>query len=217
MTEPTRWQTDTDTGHSDWYAKHFRTLREQGNDLDGEARFMDVLLPRHARVLDAGCGQGRTGGALMARGHEVVGVDADPVLIAAAEIDNPGPTWILADLSTLDLHADHPPFDAAVLAGNVMSFVAPGTEARVLERIASHLTDDGLLVTGFHLEMCDLATFDAAVDQAGLHRRQRFATWDLEPWPNDKSPADAHSAGDSSDSEKSSVDFCVTVLVKQRA
>jgi len=196
MTDPTRWTTETDDGHSEWYAEHFRTLRADGADLDGEARFLDALLPRGAHVLDAGCGQGRTGAALLARGHDVVGVDADPVLIAAARVDNPGPRWIEADLAALDLEAEGTtrPFDAAILAGNVMSFVAPGTEAQVLRRIADHLTPEGLIVTGFHLEMCDRDTFDAAVGTAGLRIRHRFATWDLKPWPAE------------------SADFCVTIL-----
>jgi len=35
-------------------------------------------------VLAAGCGTGRTGAGLHVCGHEVAGVDADPVLLAAA-------------------------------------------------------------------------------------------------------------------------------------
>ena len=199
--EPTRWVTDNPETHSDWYVEHFRNLQSDGADLEGEARFVDAMLPRHARVLDGGCGQGRTGGALHRRGHIVVGVDADPVLITAAEQDNPGPTWLLSDLATMDLtrHGITEPFDAAVLAGNVISFVTPGTEATVLARISEHIVEDGFIVTGFHLEMCDLATYDAAVTQAGLRMEHRFATWDLRPWPAD-------------DEVDSTVDFCVTVL-----
>lgn len=197
MTEPTRWITDNPDTHSAWYVEHFRQLRAEGADLEGEARFVDTMLPRHARVLDAGCGQGRTGAALHARGHAVVGVDADPVLIAAARTDNPGPTWILADLVSLDLaqHGITEPFDAAVLAGNVISFVTPGTEATVLLRIADHVLPDGFVVTGFHTSMCDREAFDRSVEEAGLRIENRFATWDLRPWPVD---------GDA--------EFCVTVL-----
>lgn len=201
--EPTRWVTDNPETHSDWYVEHFRSLQADGADLEGEARFVDAMLPRHARVLDGGCGQGRTGGALHRRGHVVVGVDADPVLIAAAEQDNPGPTWLLTDLATMDLTQSGitEPFNAAVLAGNVISFVTPGTEATVLARVADHLVEDGFIVTGFHLEMCDIAVFDAAVTQAGLRIDHRFATWDLRRWPDD---------GDTA--ADPTVDFCVTVL-----
>lgn len=202
MGEPTRWATDNPDDHSAGYVAHFRQLTAEGADLDGEARFVDGLLARGSRVLDAGCGQGRTGGALHRWGHHVVGVDADPVLIDAARTDNPGPEYVLADLADLDLakHGIAGRFDAAVLAGNVISFVTPGTEASVLQAIARHLVDGGLIVTGFHLEKCDVARHDAAASEAGLTQVSRFATWDLDPWPGNAQPTDE------------TVDFCVTVL-----
>ena len=35
--------------------------------------------------------------------QDVVGVDIDPALIAAAEVDHPGPVWLARDLATFDL------------------------------------------------------------------------------------------------------------------
>ena len=141
MGKPTRWVTDTSAGHSEWYVERFRTMAAEGADLAGEARLVDAMVRRGARVLDAGCGSGRVGAELAARGHTVVGVDADPVLIEAARSDHPGPRWLVADLAELDLAAEGEPepFDAAVLAGNVVVFVAPGTEAQVLGRVAAHV------------------------------------------------------------------------------
>lgn len=188
MGAPTRWETDTDDGHSEWYVDRFRKMAADGDDLEGEARLVDAMLPRGARVLDAGCGPGRTGAALHARGHTVVGVDADPVLIAAAEEDHPGPRWLVGDLADLDLaaHGQAEPFDAAVMAGNVIVFVAPGTEADVLRRVAAHVVPDGFVVVGFHVNRTlALADFDAAVAEAGLRIDHRFATWDLVPWHDD--------------------------------
>jgi len=78
MATPPRWFTDTGEGHSQWYVDHFRELATAGEDLEGEARMIDAMVPRQARILDAGCGQGRTGAALFPRGHQVVGIDADP-------------------------------------------------------------------------------------------------------------------------------------------
>src|SRR5690606_23290857 len=131
---PPRWITDTKEGHSEWYVERFRSMAAEGADLAGEARLVDTMVPRGARILDAGCGPGRVGGELHARGHTVVGVDVDPVLVAAAAEDHPGPTWLVGDLAELDLPARgiDEPFDLAVMAGNVMVFLAPGTEAEVL-------------------------------------------------------------------------------------
>lgn len=179
---PTRWETDTKAGHSQWYVERFRRLASEGQDLAGEARLVDAMLPPRGRVLDAGCGPGRVGAVLHERGHTVVGVDADPVLVEAAASDHPGPRWLVADLSELDL-ADEEPFDGAVLAGNVMVFLAPGTEAEVLRRVAHHVRPDGFVVTGFHTDReLALADFDAAVTRSGLQLEHRFATWDLRAW-----------------------------------
>ncbi|MFV0307199.1 MAG: class I SAM-dependent methyltransferase [Desertimonas sp.] len=188
MARPTRWVTDTKDGHSEWYIERFRTMAADGADLGGEARLLDAMVSPGSRILDAGCGPGRLGAVLDQRGHTVVGVDADPKLIAAAEIDHPGPRWLVADLAELDLPAIGVPerFDAAVLAGNVMVFLAPGTEADVLRRVAAHVVADGPIVVGFHTNReLSLDAFDQAVEAAGLRREHRFATWDLRAWHDD--------------------------------
>lgn len=182
-----RWFTDHGEGHAAWYIDRFRRMAADGTDLEGEARFMDALLERGARVLDAGCGPGRVAGALHGRGHTVVGVDVDPALIAAAREDYPGPRYLVADLAGLEL-ADEDPFDAAVLAGNVLVFVAPGTEEAVLRRVAAHLRPDGVVVAGFGTDRgYPVADLDRHASAAGLRLEQRFATWDLRPWRDDAS------------------------------
>lgn len=182
---PPRWLTDHAPDHSQWYIERFRRMAEEGTDLAGEARLVDALVSPGARILDAGCGPGRVGGALHQRGHRVVGVDVDPSLIGAAMQDHPGPLWIVADLTELDLaaggYADR--FDAAVLAGNVMPYLAPGTGGRVLIQVARHLGPDAPIAVGFGVDRgYSLAAFDADVISAGLSLEHRFSTWDLRPW-----------------------------------
>ena len=114
----------------------------------------------------------------------MVGVDADPALIAAAEVDHQGPTYLVADLADLDLAASghDEPFAAAVMAGNVIAFIAPDTEAAVLRHVADHVVDDGFVAVGFHISKMALDVFEKAVADAGLAVEHRFATWDLRAW-----------------------------------
>lgn len=193
MVEQSLWmrKVAADPGHSDWYIERFRAMARAGADLDGEARFVDAMAPRGARILDAGCGPGRLGGYLAAAGHRVVGVDVDPVLIRAAEQDHPGPRWLVGDLAELDLPARGDadlaePFDVIVSAGNVMTFLAPSTRVRVLGRLRAHLAGDGRAAIGFGAGRdYPFAAFLDDAAAAGLTPELLLATWDLRPFTDD--------------------------------
>jgi SAM-dependent methyltransferase len=165
--------------HSARYVQRFKDMAAEGKDLDGEARLVDAMVRRRSRILDAGCGPGRVGGALHRLGHDVVGVDLDPELIAAAERDQPGPLWITADLAELQLGRT---FDVIVCAGNVVTFLAPQSRAEVLSRLAKHLVGDGRLVVGFGAGRdYEFEEFRSDVASAGLAVDLELATWDLRP------------------------------------
>lgn len=185
--ERSGWEeiTAADPTHSQRYAERFRTMAREGRDLDGEARLVDAMAPRGARILDAGCGPGRVGAALAARGHTVVGVDVDPVLVRAANSDHPGPMWLVGDLAELDLPARGitEPFDVIVCAGNVMAFLAPSTRRPVLAGFARHLRDGGRAVIGFGAGRgYEFEDFAADVAASGLRVDLRLATWELHPF-----------------------------------
>lgn len=190
MVEQSKWMKKVadDPKHSSWYVERFRTMAAEGKDLVGEARMIDAMVGRGARILDAGCGPGRVGGYLHEMGHEVVGVDVDPVLIAAAEEDHPGPTWLVNDLAELDLPsrgiADG--FDVIVSAGNVMAFLAASTRQEVLVRLGRHLKPDGRLVVGFGLSRdYSREEFHTNMATAGLTMDLELSTWDLRPTDQD--------------------------------
>jgi SAM-dependent methyltransferase len=190
VTEQNAWlrMTEEDPEHSAAYVQRFRTLAEQGMDLVGEARLVDAMLPRGSRVLDAGCGPGRVGAHLHEVGHEVVGVDADPVLIAAAEEDHPGPRWLVQDLAELDLraHGIDAAFDAIVCAGNVMTFLAESTRTDVLRRMRDVVAGDGRAVIGFGAGRgYEFDDFLADAQASGWAPDLLLSTWDLRPFTPD--------------------------------
>jgi SAM-dependent methyltransferase len=166
------------------YDRRFDQLAATGVDMHGEAAFVEALGVRS--VLDAGCGTGRVAIELARRGFDVVGVDADPGMLSAARAKAPGLEWVLADLSDLDLSegGERRRFDAAVLAGNVMIFVVPGTEGAVVAQVAGHVRPGGLVVAGFQLVpgRLSLERYDEMATVAGLTLADRFATWDRKPW-----------------------------------
>lgn len=185
MAETSIWMSNVaaDPEHSHRYIERFRAMARAGDDLAGEARFVDAMAPRNARILDAGCGPGRVGGYLAGAGHRVVGVDVDPALIAAAEQDHPGPRWLVGDLAELDL-PDR--FDVIVSAGNVMTFLAPSTRVAVLSRLRAHLADDGRAAIGFGAGRgYEFGRFLEDATASGWAPDVLLSTWDLRPFADD--------------------------------
>jgi SAM-dependent methyltransferase len=190
MTEPSAWtrMTAENPEHSNAYIQRFRDLAAAGQDLVGEARLVDAMLPRRARVLDAGSGTGRIGGFLAGVGHDVVGVDDDPVLVAEARQEHPTATWLVGDLAELDLPAAGiaEPFHVILCAGNVMTFLAESTRVEVLRRIRAHVRDDGRAAIGFGAGRgYEFADFLADAAAAGWAPDLLLATWDLRPFTDD--------------------------------
>ncbi len=178
-----RWE-QTDAPRGDEYDERWRRLAAAGGSVHGEADLVDTLVSESGvtkAVLDAGCGTGRVAIELRRRGFDVVGVDLDETMLATAREKQPAIDWFRADLAALSLGRR---FGAAVLAGNVMIFVAPGTERDVLARIAEHLEPGGLVIAGFQVrpDRLSLVDYDDAAVAADCEFVDRFATWDRAPY-----------------------------------
>lgn len=176
MASGNRWLSG-EVPRGDDYDVRFDRLAASGVDVHGEAQLVASYAPR--RVLDAGCGTGRVAIELARRGIETVGVDLDPAMLAAAGRKAPDLVWVEADLAALDLGRR---FDVVVLAGNVVVFLTPGTEAGVVARLAAHLEPRGRLVAGFDVHPGGLADYDRWCETAGLVLEDRWATWDRAPF-----------------------------------
>jgi SAM-dependent methyltransferase len=165
--------------NADNYDAAFESRSAAGQNVHGEADFV-VRHGPHS-VLDAGCGTGRVTRELARRSLEVAGVDLDPQMLAVARRKAPQITWQVGDLATVELQRT---FDAVLLAGNVMIFLTPGTEAAVLANMARHLMPGGLLIAGFQLshDRLSLDQYDTLATKAGFTLVERWATWDQDAW-----------------------------------
>ncbi|WP_179471991.1 class I SAM-dependent DNA methyltransferase [Mycolicibacterium vinylchloridicum] len=180
----TRWQKSA-APRGDEYDARWKSLADAGQNIHGEADLVESILRESGghSVLDAGCGTGRVAIELASRGFVVAGVDADAAMLAAARAKAPDLRWIEADLADLST-AGVDRVNLVLLAGNVMIFLEPGTEARVLAGLAGRLTPGGLLVAGFSVrpDRLSLQQYDRAAEAAGLLPVVRWATWDREPY-----------------------------------
>lgn len=190
----TRWARGA--GANQGYGRRFGQLVASGEDIDGEARLADALLPRHATVLDAGSGMGRVAAALQRRGHRVVAVEPDPALVEQSRRTYPDLEVVASDILALGddtLRARGLPtaYDLVVMVGNVMVFLAEDTERAVLGRVRSLLADGGRVLVGFHPTDGPTTSRDYPAEEfvadltaAGLRVDLRAGSYELHP-PDD--------------------------------
>lgn len=170
--------------HSEAYAARWRRLAAEGNDIFGEARLVDALAARRSRILDAGCGTGRIAGWLARRGHDVVGVDIDPVLIGYAKTDYPDVAFEVADLESDPLPEES--FDIVVSAGNVMGFLSSEGRLGALRNMGAATRPGGRLIIGFGAGRgWEFADFLDAAREIGLRAESLFESWDLCPFTDE--------------------------------
>jgi SAM-dependent methyltransferase len=184
-----RWAGATGGAAGQQYAARFAALASAGADVHGEATFCASLIPPGARVLDAGCGTGRVAARLAELGYDCVGVDNDTSMLDIARESSDAVRWVFADLA--DLRDLGGPFDLVVAAGNVIPFLASGTEPVVIKALAARLVTNGLFVAGFGLDTAhlplvapsfDLADYDGWCADADLEVVARYSTWAKDPY-----------------------------------
>lgn len=188
---PTRWARGG--ARSVGYGERFADLIARGEDVHGEARLADAMLPRGAAVLDAGAGMGRVGAYLQDQGHRVVAAEPDPALVDQARRTYPGlvvlPHEILALTPAVLAEAGAPAaYDLVVCVGNVLTYLAEDTEVAVLARLGELLVPGGRVLAGFHLRSGPASAriyapedFAADVEAAGLAVQHHFGGYDLRP------------------------------------
>jgi len=182
---PTRWSLTA--AEQRGYGANFARLVDAGEDVDGEARLADALLPRGGRVVDVGSGMGRVAAALQARGHRVLATEPDPALREQSLATYPHLTVLPHEALALDPR-EHGGADLVVAVGNVMVYLGEGTERAVLGRLRELLADGGRVLVGFHPDAVAPGSrcyppeeFVADAHAAGLAVEHRFGSYELHP------------------------------------
>jgi len=185
------------------YDQRWDTMAARGENVHGEADAVTRLIERyldvrdrergHAlRILDAGCGTGRLAVELQRRGHEVTAVDLDPDMVDKARDKSTAVTWLVGDLSTVDLVTrgdlfDVAGFDVIVMAGNILNFCAPGTQSTIVHNMVNQLVDGGVFVCGWSQEPRDDAylwgDFVRDARDAGANVAETWTNWDGDAMP----------------------------------
>jgi SAM-dependent methyltransferase len=101
------------------------------------------LEPGRQRILELGCGPGHYAGRLVELGHEVLGLDLDSQMIAAARTGYPAVRFLCRDMSDLEGLAP-PAFDLAFCLGNVAAHLPRERVPRFLGRLAGILRPGGI-------------------------------------------------------------------------
>lgn len=156
-------------GIIDEYSK----LREQGLFVP-ERRAIERYFAPGSRVLDLGCGAGRTTHALDEQGFDVVGVDASSGMIAAASAADADVQYLVGDASSLPFSESE--FDNVLFSYNGLDELNPEAERlEALREIRRVLTPGGKFVFSTRNILRSLIPFPPTVDTA----RDLVAFWRL--------------------------------------
>jgi trans-aconitate methyltransferase len=121
---------DADRGAASWIDKPFveRFLR---------------LLPRHATVLDLGCGGGSPVALhVVAQGFRVTGIDSSPTLISLCRTRMPDQEWIVADMRSLALGRQF----GGILAWDSFFHLRPKDQETMFRIFAAHAAPTAILM-----------------------------------------------------------------------
>jgi SAM-dependent methyltransferase len=109
----------------------------------GEPEVVHAQLPPGGSVLDLGCGVGRIADPLAALGHDLVGVDNSPEMLARVSLAR----TVHADIATVRLAQR---FDLVLAASHLLNQPDREDRRRLYDTVAWHLSENGTALFEWH-------------------------------------------------------------------
>jgi ubiquinone/menaquinone biosynthesis C-methylase UbiE/putative flippase GtrA len=114
-----------------------------------ESRVVEKYFNKGIKVLDLGCGAGRTTRVLKDQGYNVMGVDISPQLIESAKAHHPDIDFRVGDASDLDFSDNE--FDLVFFSFNGLDYLFPKAQRlQAIDSIKRVLKNNGLFVYSSH-------------------------------------------------------------------
>ncbi|MFJ3231111.1 class I SAM-dependent methyltransferase [Streptomyces sp. NPDC086787] len=128
----------------------FYDVLTQHDDYDAFAAVLDRLIqdagPRGRRLLDAGCGNGRSSVLFADRGYDVTGVDISPAMIDMARSRHAA-TGIEFAVHDVRRPLAHEPYDVVLCMSDIFNYlIEPAQVSEAFHSIAASLTTGGVLI-----------------------------------------------------------------------
>lgn len=147
--DPSATETNVESFSTDGMVDHYTDRTELGFFEEEREAISRYFTDGDARILDVGCGTGRTTYPLHEWGFDVVGIDISGRMIERARSLFPDVRFRVDDVTDLEFEDDA--FDYALFAHNGIDYVHPVSERRrAFEELARVIEPGGVLVFSTH-------------------------------------------------------------------
>lgn len=158
---------------SESFVDFYSRLRARGL-FSRERRAIADYFPAGGRILDVGCGTGRTTAPLAEQGFDVVGVDVSLPMVTAAATYGDDAAYAVADAATLPFASDS--FDAVLFSFNGLDELRPAAARdAALAEIRRVLVPDGVFAFATRNRLRWLVPFPPTPQ----HLRRLWRYWTL--------------------------------------